>query len=460
MDYSIDFAEKPERSLVCLACGSTEPKKHKVGVQATLERLQQYDLYECECGSLCVFPEPHPDYVHHTDEDIKIRDYVELNGGVDIIARTILQAIPPRPTGRMLEVGTGYGFGMDFVRRELGWAVDGFEPSRYGEEGAKALGLPIQRRFLELHEDIGTFDLVFASEVVEHVFDVAGFVQNLASRLNKNGVLALTTPDPKNIVPSTPHSIVLALISPGAHSVLISPEQLTNIFKQTGLVHTKILANGYGYEIVGSASPLEFRDRSSFDPTIASYLSHLVGADVAQSNNSLKWGMTYRAFRNRIDHGDYVGAADFTSLPPIDSSRSATVSTVAEFLALYPSCAGPLEYYRGHFDQHHNRLEHAAEHYFSAFLLCMKKYQVATSIAVTEEDLAWRALVDWLRVKSAASLAIEPRDVALMVRACANNTPSLPQDVGKQIADLLEGTPPRPQWRAHRLFSRRAEQPR
>jgi 2-polyprenyl-3-methyl-5-hydroxy-6-metoxy-1,4-benzoquinol methylase len=61
------------------------------------------------------------------------------------------------------------------------------------------------------------FDVVYASEVIEHVPDPAAFAALLAARVADDGVLVLTTPSADYIEPGTAFAHTTAALAPGFH---------------------------------------------------------------------------------------------------------------------------------------------------------------------------------------------------------------------------------------------------
>lgn len=91
-----------------------------------------------------------------------------------------------------------------------------------------------------LAERGSAFDLVVASEVIEHVENPADFIKTLAQLMDPNGMLCMTT------LNRTLHSLVgaiwigeyvLGMIPPGTHewSAFLTPEEMNLAARQAGL---------------------------------------------------------------------------------------------------------------------------------------------------------------------------------------------------------------------------------
>jgi len=103
---------------------------------------------------------------------------------------------PVRRRGRMLEVGCGAGANLR-RHRELGLEVIGIEPSVGAAATASADGLDVivgtDERVAELEP--GTFDVVHALMVVEHVPDPRRTLRRLFDATAPGGALAVSTPN-------------------------------------------------------------------------------------------------------------------------------------------------------------------------------------------------------------------------------------------------------------------------
>ena len=153
----------------------------------------EYKLYKCDKCDL-VFYDPFPDinYESHTDSISSLKDYVHLNVNIEGMIYLLLNNLPAKATS-MLEVGCGFGFTLDFAKRALNMDVVGYEPSLYGEIGARELNLNIKRTYLTKEDLLDKkYDIIFLSEVLEHIHDPAALIELLKYGLTENGVLILT----------------------------------------------------------------------------------------------------------------------------------------------------------------------------------------------------------------------------------------------------------------------------
>jgi 2-polyprenyl-3-methyl-5-hydroxy-6-metoxy-1,4-benzoquinol methylase len=87
--------------------------------------------------------------------------------------------------------------------------------------------------------DIGrTFDVVVAAEVIEHLTNPAGLLDNVESHLNEDGYLLLTTPNLHSLF------VLGAYFSPfyseEEHSLGLTPTILTNLLERCGWIVDEI----------------------------------------------------------------------------------------------------------------------------------------------------------------------------------------------------------------------------
>ena len=166
-----------------------------------------------------------------------IREAIDLHWAGDIEGRT------PLAGKTALDVGCGAGLLCEPLAR-LGADVTGVDAA---PENAAAAAVHAERMGLDIRymagelasHDIGTFDLVTAMEVVEHVADKPSFMRALADRLAPGGLMVLSTPN------RTVQSRLLlvgaaetfGLIPRGTHdwNDFVTPEELAELLAGAGL---------------------------------------------------------------------------------------------------------------------------------------------------------------------------------------------------------------------------------
>jgi len=100
------------------------------------------------------------------------------------------------PQGRLLDVGCATGFFLDLAR-ESGWEVIGTEVSAFSAHYAREkLGLDVRMGTLpDLHFEDHMFDAITMWDVIEHVPDPLGELQEVRRILRDGGLVSIITPD-------------------------------------------------------------------------------------------------------------------------------------------------------------------------------------------------------------------------------------------------------------------------
>jgi SAM-dependent methyltransferase len=96
----------------------------------------------------------------------------------------------------ILDVGSGPGFFLQHGKQR-GWKTVGIEPSSQATEHSRSLGLDVREDFLsrESAEDLGRFDVVHMSEVLEHIPDPAEMMRLAYDLLSPGGLVCVVVPN-------------------------------------------------------------------------------------------------------------------------------------------------------------------------------------------------------------------------------------------------------------------------
>lgn len=303
---------------VCPNCGAAgaKPKVLSVAFRAVHLRQRRWVLLACP-GCECRFftdPEgaPAPAVADYADDEMLTRGratlYLQHGAGLAQLIRPIA-SLPNGPGARLLDIGCGFGFGLDFAIRARGWSGLGIDPAGIAALGATRLGLLIEQRLLGADEPAmcGVFDVVMAAETIEHVSDPAAFLRILVSTMADDGVLILTTPDAVAIRPETPKGQLAGLLSPGLHVVLQSEHSLRRLLLQAGLPHLCFAHDGGA--LVATASRVPLPPRPDDADIAQALLAHLIAraADFAPDDD-LFWGFAGRAFLEAVNAGAWAEA--------------------------------------------------------------------------------------------------------------------------------------------------------
>lgn len=307
-------ADAPSRrGLACPNCGAMADKPAVLSVDFTpLNRARQlWQVVRCPTCTCCFYEgQVIQDYA---DDEMLTRGrsslYLQQGAGLAQLFRPIARIGRP-PGTRYLDIGCGFGFGLDFARRALGWDVLGIDPALAAGIGRDSLGLPIEQRMLSLDEPglAGAFDVVMAAETLEHVPSPPEFLAILASALAPGGVLMLTTPDAGALQPQTPPGQLTGILSPELHIVFQSADSLRMLLQQAGFTHVQIERDGGSLVATASTSALpQPLDEPAFRAAYRDYLEQR-SADFA-ANDDLFWGLAGRGLLESVNDGDRARAS-------------------------------------------------------------------------------------------------------------------------------------------------------
>jgi 2-polyprenyl-3-methyl-5-hydroxy-6-metoxy-1,4-benzoquinol methylase len=230
-------------------CRRTGPQELLATVDVAW-REEAIDVVRCrECGAVVLSAVQPPSSYSEAAWD----DYIEHVARVEAIADILVQVDAPRGA-RMLDVGCGYGFGIDIAQFLFGWKGVGLDPSIAAQRGREELGLDIRPGTMdECIERDECFDVVFASEVLEHLPDPGAFLASVRRCLSNRGVLALTTPDASVVRPDTPLTALHPALSVGAHEFLVTTHGLEHLLRNAGF-HARVWTVGSNIHAFAAAS--------------------------------------------------------------------------------------------------------------------------------------------------------------------------------------------------------------
>lgn len=288
----------------CPICSDCTPKR---GLLAAASPLVGRRVV-VRCGNCeCVFVPNLPEVPYDTFSSEFFQLYVEQGAGIDLIVDPLF-LVPTSGVRRFLDVGCAFGFGVDFATHALGWQATGLEPSELGKLGREVLGIDLQAAYLDDRTSIDEpYDLVFSSEVLEHVRNPRAFLAAAVRALAADGVLLLTTPNAEHL--TADHSVFsqASILSYPLHCILYARSTLERVLREAGLPYVHIVERQDTLIAMASKMALSPIDAKLDRGLLRTYLQKRF-AQLPKAT-PVATGFAYRLFKEAVNSGEYAGAA-------------------------------------------------------------------------------------------------------------------------------------------------------
>lgn len=296
---------------ICPLCGAGGTKRHLLemslhgGLQEILDSAWINVLQCPACELRYCEPLRSVDYSEADQEGLRF--YLDQGAGIDVMLEP-LSLIDGRPVRRYLEIGCSFGFVMDYARSVLGWEVQGFDPGVIAALGKKTLGLPIENAYFDATDDRQRdIDLVYCSEVIEHIPDPHKFMALVRKALRPDGMLLMTTPNGDALSAEAGREVFLPILSPGHHLLIYNARSIETLLRQSGFRDIRIVENVSQLRIAASFVP--FRGESNYfsRALYRRYLETALAKHGADSPVSV--GFLYRLLKELVNRGCYGEAS-------------------------------------------------------------------------------------------------------------------------------------------------------
>lgn len=302
------FDDQRELPSVCPMC-----KQHGATARLRVDNIRYLraplEMSECiHCHTLYYTSEnPVIGYDFPGFEEKYWLNYVQSGAGITAMLEPLL-AVATGKAGRLLDIGCGFGFVGHFWDQSGHGRAVGLETSLYGKIGRATLGTTIYHSYYADTPEIAgqTFDIVYSSEVLEHVPDPAAFVAEISQALSDDGILVLTTPCADAVLPGASYPEMIAILSPGFHYFVTREQALRTLLHDQGFAHVKVANSGTRLFAWASHAPLP--EISSGFTQWEAYYDYLEALS-RHSNPHVANGAFYRLVKDAVNRGELERAS-------------------------------------------------------------------------------------------------------------------------------------------------------
>lgn len=242
----------------CPGCHSEKRK--------ALGTKNDFRIFKCECGTLytanIAAGEQREDYdAYYTEANLTTPAFIR-----ERLKEIIADFEPHRKTGELLDIGFGAGDVL-VVAREMGWTVSGVEVSAPAVEHAKKMGLDVKYGDLNSagYPD-NHFDVVTASEILEHCDDPSDLINEVYRILRPGGLFWATTPAATGLSFRI-MGLDWTMLYPPEHQQLYSRSAAYKLFSKFS--RTRILTHAFNPSEV--IAYFKKNEEDSFDRVLAGY---------------------------------------------------------------------------------------------------------------------------------------------------------------------------------------------
>jgi SAM-dependent methyltransferase len=179
------------------------------------------------------------------------------------LAETIATFESYRKTNRLLDLGCGTGALLE-VAGHHGWQAEGLDVSQPVVDHGQRLGLKVSCGELgEARFESNSFDVVTASELLEHLSDPKVLVQEVARILRPGGLFWTTTPHARG-VSARVLGVNWSVLCPPEHLQLFSMKGVVSLLREAGFRRLVVRTEGANpHEIVNRFKPAKPAKSSS-----------------------------------------------------------------------------------------------------------------------------------------------------------------------------------------------------
>ena len=281
--YKLVFSKNIDQSSFVSPCPICKTNDNEYLLSATTSYLKKKMRgYRCKfCHTfywqdpmIIGYEEKPGEKMHNYKNDISFIHYLMIGAGIEFGIKFLNSIKNKKKNLSLLEVGSSFGYNLDYWSNYKGFFSQGLEKSRFGVFGKKILKINIANKYLEEFNAKKKYDVVLSTDVIEHVKDPLGFINAAKKVLSSRGLIMISTPDASYINSSTDYSQLLGILSPGYHVNIFSTSGIKQLFIKAGFGHIRIQQkNG---QILVIASKFSLKNRIRLSENRAEYIKLLL----------------------------------------------------------------------------------------------------------------------------------------------------------------------------------------
>lgn len=312
----------------CVPCGGVRSMRAIfAAVDAAGEPMEGVRC--AECGNITIVGAG----LEPATDEATIDGYLEAGAGIEAILRNLHRVEAPAGA-TFLDVGANAGFAVRYAQERLGWKAIGIEPSPAGARGARDLGVTIIPRRLERSAPLADrFDVILASEVIEHTPAPSDFALALREHLAPGGRVILTTPAAECVTPGSPGEARQA-IGGGEHLLLLSEQGLRRMLQDAGFGSVLVEREDATLVAVAAVEPDVALSLHALGPSADDVIAFLGAiAEGAPLGSVLRTSMIVRRFRAAVNRGVATAEDERAAFDAVRMSTGLDLSRPAAALA-------------------------------------------------------------------------------------------------------------------------------
>lgn len=227
----------------CPACHNSQTKQ--IGEKNTFLMLTCQNCHSLYSSYLPIGEEAENYNEYYTESNLKVPDFI-----LSRLDEIIEDFQPFFTNGRLLDIGFGAGTLMQ-VARDKSWQTTGVEVSKPAIEHAQKLGFEVfYGELSEAKYPANHFDVVTASEILEHCPQSEILLDEVVCILRPGGLIWATTPSANGLSYKLT-GLDWTIICPPEHLQLFSKKAIRLIIKKAGFSQLKIQTFGFNpFEII------------------------------------------------------------------------------------------------------------------------------------------------------------------------------------------------------------------